>query len=124
MPLPPSIAYPLLEGSKNEAIARENKIRDIIPQQLMTCREVIGRAIQKDSLQIVETRWTDAGEIKPPEWAHKGDAPQVFTACSTGTHCFHSMIICLEACSRPLPKRLAHPLSADLKNTNRVLSGR
>jgi hypothetical protein len=75
MPLPPSIAYPLLEGSENEAIAWENRIRDIIPQQLMTCREVINRAIQKDSLQIVETRWTDAGEIKPPEWAQKGDAP-------------------------------------------------
>jgi hypothetical protein len=65
----------LLEGSVTKAIARENRIRDVIPQQLMTCREVIGRAIQKDSLQIVETRWTDAGEINQPEWAQKGDAP-------------------------------------------------
>ena len=41
----------------------------------MTCREAIKRAIQKDSLRIVETRWTDAGELKPPEWLQKGDAP-------------------------------------------------
>lgn len=75
LPVPPSISAPLLEGAKNEAIAKENRIREIIPQELMTCREVISRAIQKDSLQIVETRWTDAGEVKPPEWAQKGDAP-------------------------------------------------
>lgn len=75
LPVPPSISAPLLEGAKNEAIARENSIRELIPQKLMTCYEVISRAIKKDSLQIVETRWTDAGEIKPPEWAHKGDAP-------------------------------------------------
>ena len=75
LPVPPSISAPLLEGAGNEAIAKENRIREIIPQELMTCREVISRAIQKDSLQIVETRWTDAGEVKPPEWAQKGDAP-------------------------------------------------
>jgi uncharacterized protein YbjT (DUF2867 family) len=75
LPVPPSISYPLLEGAKNEAIARENSIRELIPQQLLPCSEAINWAIKKDSLQIVETRWTDAGVIKPPEWAHKGDAP-------------------------------------------------
>jgi uncharacterized protein YbjT (DUF2867 family) len=75
LPVPPSISSPLLEGAKNEAIARDNSIRDLIPQQLLPCSESINWAIKKDSLQIVETRWTDAGVIKPPEWAHKGDAP-------------------------------------------------
>ncbi|MBN2418627.1 MAG: DUF2867 domain-containing protein [Deltaproteobacteria bacterium] len=75
LPVPPSISAPLLEGARNEAVATENRIQEIIPQKLMTCREVISRAIQKDSLQIVETRWTDAGEVKHPEWAQKGDAP-------------------------------------------------
>ena len=75
LPVPPSISAPLLEGARNEAIATENRIQEIIPQELMTCREVISRAIQKDSMRIVETRWTDAGEVKPPEWAQKGDAP-------------------------------------------------
>jgi uncharacterized protein YbjT (DUF2867 family) len=75
LPVPPSISYPLLAGAKNEAIARENSIRKLIPQRLLPCDEAIGWAIKKDSQQIVKTRWTDAGVIKPPEWAHKGDAP-------------------------------------------------
>jgi uncharacterized protein YbjT (DUF2867 family) len=75
MPVSPSIAKPLLEGAATQVIAREDRINKIIPQDLMTCREAIRRAIQKDSLQIVETRWTDAGELKPPEWVHVGDAP-------------------------------------------------
>jgi hypothetical protein len=33
----------------------------------------INRAIQKDSLKIMETRWTDAGQLNPPEWMHEGD---------------------------------------------------
>lgn len=74
LPVPPSISAPLLEGAKNEVVARDNSIRELIPQELMTISEVIRRAIKKDSLQIVETRWTDAGEIQSPEWARKGDA--------------------------------------------------
>jgi len=75
LPMPPSISRSLLRGAVNEAIVMDYSITKIIPQNLMTCRDAIRRAIQKDSLQIVETRWTDAGELKPPEWVHSGDAP-------------------------------------------------
>jgi uncharacterized protein YbjT (DUF2867 family) len=75
LPVPRSVSGSLLMGVTNEVITREDRIRAIIPQELMTCREAIRRAIQKDSLQIVETRWTDAGELKPPEWVYSGDAP-------------------------------------------------
>ena len=74
LPVPPSIAEPLLEGANSKVIVKDNRITRVIPQDLMTCRDAIKRAIQKDSLQIVETNWTDAGEIKPPEWVHTGDA--------------------------------------------------
>jgi uncharacterized protein YbjT (DUF2867 family) len=74
LPVPPSVSGSLLRGATNDVIAREDRIKKIIPQELMTCGEAIRRAIQKDSLQIVETRWTDAGELKPPEWVHLGDA--------------------------------------------------
>lgn len=74
LPLPPGISRPLLEGSSIEVIARDSRIREIIPQELMTVKEAIRRAIQKDSQKIVETKWTDAGELKPPEWLQKGDA--------------------------------------------------
>ncbi|MBN1848000.1 MAG: SDR family oxidoreductase [Deltaproteobacteria bacterium] len=74
LPMPRSISRPLLEGSSIEVIAQDNTIHEIIPQDLINCREAIRRAVQKDSQKIVETKWTDAGEIKPPEWIQKGDA--------------------------------------------------
>ena len=74
LPISPAISEPLLQGAGTRVVVMDNRIQKIIPQDLMSCREAIQRAIQKDSLQIVETRWTDAGELKPPEWAHLGDA--------------------------------------------------
>ena len=75
LPMPPSITDPLLEGLVHNVVVEDDSITKIIPQDLMTCREAIRRAIQKESLQIVETRWTDAGSLKPPEWVYHGDAP-------------------------------------------------
>lgn len=75
LPLPPSISEPLLRGATNQVVVMDDRITKIIPQDMMTCRDAIRRAIQKESLQLVETRWTDAGELKPPEWVHVGDAP-------------------------------------------------
>lgn len=75
LPISSSVSTPLLQGSRNCSIVEDNQITKIIPQDLMSCEDAIRRAIQKDSLQIVETRWTDAGELKPPEWVHLGDAP-------------------------------------------------
>ncbi len=75
IPVPSSIMEPLLKGAVNETIAENHQITQIIPQDLITCREAIRRAIQKDSLKIVETHWTDAGDLNPPEWVHCGDAP-------------------------------------------------
>ena len=75
LPVPPSISEPLLQGATTRVVVEDDTIKKIIPQRLMTSREAIRRAIQKDSQQIVETRWTDAGELKPPEWVYRGDAP-------------------------------------------------
>lgn len=74
LPISPAISEPLLQGAGNQILAMNDRITRIIPQDLISCREAIRRAIQKDSLQIVETRWTDAGLLKPPEWAQIGDA--------------------------------------------------
>jgi uncharacterized protein YbjT (DUF2867 family) len=75
LPIPASISEPLLEGAQVPVFVKDDRITRIIPQELMTCREAIRRAIQKDSLKIVDTRWTDAGALKPPEWMQIGDAP-------------------------------------------------
>lgn len=74
LPISPSISQPLMEGLGVKAITKNDKIREIIPQDLMRCSSAINRAIQKDSLKIVETRWTDAGDVNPPEWMYAGDA--------------------------------------------------
>lgn len=74
LPISPGIAEPLLDGLGVEIITKNETIKALIPQDLVPCCSAIDRAIQKDSLKIVDTRWTDAGSLNPPEWMHAGDA--------------------------------------------------
>ncbi len=73
-PVPAAIARPLAEGLRNPVICQENRIRNIIPQQLLTCRETIRLALKKIQHQRVDTCWMDAGAMVPPEWLSCGDA--------------------------------------------------
>ena len=72
-PVHSSIARPLAEGLRNKAVCAENSIKKIIPQELLDCRNAIRRILEKRKLRIVETDWTDAGALTPPEWVHSGD---------------------------------------------------
>lgn len=73
-PVPASIAQPLTEGLTSESVCSEDRIREILPQKLLTCREAIRLALDKVKQEQVETCWMDAGEMLPPEWSHCGDA--------------------------------------------------
>jgi len=73
-PMPAAIAQPLAEGLRNPVICQENRIREIIPQELLTCRETIRLALQKVRQQCVDTCWMDAGAAVPPEWVYCGDS--------------------------------------------------
>lgn len=73
-PVPSHIARPLAEGLRNPVVCRENRIRSIIPQELLDCRETISLALGKVREQCIETCWADAGAINYPEWAQCGDA--------------------------------------------------
>ncbi len=73
-PVPASIAQPLAEGLKNTVVCRENSIRDIIPQELVSCREAIRRALDHAARERDETCWRDAGEVSLPEWVSCSDA--------------------------------------------------
>ncbi len=44
-PYPAYIARPLAEGLKNRVVCQDYRIRDWIPQKLLTCREAIRRAL-------------------------------------------------------------------------------
>jgi uncharacterized protein YbjT (DUF2867 family) len=73
-PVPPSLAIPLVEGMFTEVICRDSQILSVIPQDLMTCRVSISRALEKVEQHIVDTSYSDAGLTLPPEWALRGDA--------------------------------------------------
>ena len=73
-PVPTSIALPLTEGLTSNAVCTENRIRSIIPQKLLTCREAIRLALDRIEQEKVDTCWMDAGNLLEPEWAHCGDA--------------------------------------------------
>jgi uncharacterized protein YbjT (DUF2867 family) len=74
-PIPSTIARPLAEGLRNPVICQENRIREIIPQKLLTCRETVRLALEKTKMQQVDTCWTDASGPLPPEWVYCGDTP-------------------------------------------------
>jgi len=74
-PVPASIAKPLAEGLRNKVVCQENRIRSIMPQDLLSCREAIRLALERIKQQRIETCWTDAGTARVPEWEQCGDAP-------------------------------------------------
>ncbi len=71
-PVPASIARPLAEGLRNEVVCRDHRIRDLVPQELLDCRTAIRLALE-NSQRRMESRWTDAGQTPPVEWALEHD---------------------------------------------------
>jgi len=73
-PVPVSISRPLAEGLRNRAVCQDDRITKIIPQNLLSCREAIRRAIENSQTDQVPTHWIDAGKIPPYEWSYEGDS--------------------------------------------------
>jgi len=73
-PVPPSLARPLVEELKSPVVCRENEIKSLIPQKLLTCREAMRIALDRIKQNSVDTCWSDAGEVTEPEWVNCGDA--------------------------------------------------
>jgi uncharacterized protein YbjT (DUF2867 family) len=73
-PIPAGIARPLAEGLATRVVCKENRIRSIIPQKLLDCRETIRLALERTEQQRIDTCWSDAGALLPPEWTYCGDA--------------------------------------------------
>jgi uncharacterized protein YbjT (DUF2867 family) len=72
-PIPSSLARPLVEGLRTPVLCRDHRIRDLIPQDLLSCRRAIGRALEKVRADRVDTCWSDAGDLRAPEWVQCGD---------------------------------------------------
>lgn len=72
-PIPSSIARPLAEGLSNPVTCQDRRIRDIIPQELLDCRQTIRLALDRVEQQRIDTCWMDAGAAFPQEWYYCGD---------------------------------------------------
>ncbi len=73
-PVPASIAQPLAEGLSIPVICRDNRIRSMVPVDLVSCRQAIRRALDRIRQETVDTCWFDGGGSLPPEWVTCGDA--------------------------------------------------
>jgi uncharacterized protein YbjT (DUF2867 family) len=72
-PVPMSLGRSLIEGLRNEVVCRNNDIQRLVPQELLSCREAIRRALEKTEQQTVETCLFDVGSACMPEWASADD---------------------------------------------------
>ena len=70
-PIHASIARPLAEGLRNRVVCRENRIRDLIPQRLLSAREAIQLALGEFQNQLLGVREESA--LLPSEWSAPGD---------------------------------------------------
>ncbi|KJS29307.1 MAG: epimerase [Desulfatitalea sp. BRH_c12] len=73
-PVPRDIALPLTEGLSVPTICSENRIRELVDHKLIDCRQAMRTALDSILEKQVETCWSDAGHLQPPEWAACGDA--------------------------------------------------
>jgi uncharacterized protein YbjT (DUF2867 family) len=72
-PVPAALARPLAEGLSSPVVCRDLRIRKLIPQQMLDCRQAIRLALERLRHQEVETSWSDAGSLPPAEWSMSGD---------------------------------------------------
>ncbi len=72
-PIPAALARPLTEGLKNPVVCHDNRISELLPQDLFDCRKAIHLALERTREHFVESSWTDSGPIYPAEWSVRGD---------------------------------------------------
>jgi uncharacterized protein YbjT (DUF2867 family) len=89
-PVPSSIARPLVEGLRTPVLCRDHRIRDLIPQDLLTCRRAVALALERVRGDCVDTCWSDAGALRAPEWVQPGDPGY---AGGTVLECAHRVVL-------------------------------
>jgi uncharacterized protein YbjT (DUF2867 family) len=72
-PVPAALARPLAEGLRNQVVCRDFRLRQWLPQPLLSCSEAIARALDETRHLQVESSWSDAGSISPAAWPMAGD---------------------------------------------------
>ncbi len=75
-PVPASLGRPLAQGLSNRVVCQDTRIRDILPQRLLTCREAIRLALNPIQWED-KTGLPPVAPIPPAEWRYPGDASWV-----------------------------------------------
>lgn len=73
-PAPASLARPLAEGLRNPVVVKDDRIRRILPRELLTPREAIRLALDRQQHDLIESHWTDASGRAPAAWSYATDA--------------------------------------------------
>lgn len=58
--VPMSIAYPLVDGLKNDTVCTDHRIREWVKIKLISFTDAVKNAIQEEKLGQMESRWTEA----------------------------------------------------------------
>lgn len=72
-PVPAILSQPLIESMRNTVVCRDNRIRQVIPQNLLTCRQAMARSMQILCRDRIQEPWKGDGSPNPPEWFTCGD---------------------------------------------------
>ena len=72
-PVPATLAKPLAEGLRTPVVCREDRLRELIPQELLDARGAIRAALRRLADAAVESHWSDAAGVAPAEWTVPGD---------------------------------------------------
>ncbi|MFZ0390643.1 MAG: SDR family oxidoreductase [Calditrichia bacterium] len=72
--VPMNIAFPLVEGLRNDTICSDHRIREWIPQELLSFRKAVRRALQREKSGSLDSRWTEAesGSLQATELKLEG----------------------------------------------------
>ena len=68
-PVSVALIRPLIERMREEILCHDQSIRDILPQDLSSCREVITKALEEVKQDEVASSCFDAGSTHLPAWA-------------------------------------------------------
>lgn len=72
-PLHASLARPLAEGLSNKVVCIDDRIRYLIPQNLLDCRQAIRLALDQSQHNLMEDLQKNKSWVPPPEWSYPGD---------------------------------------------------
>jgi uncharacterized protein YbjT (DUF2867 family) len=72
-PIDASIAQPLAEGLSSEVVCKDDRLRNLIPQDLLSCRSAIKIALDQEQHNLLRGVDDEVDSAPPPEWTYPGD---------------------------------------------------